>query len=84
MQKNKVVQFLNYWQHVFSHSDTDLGHTYFVQHEIHLENEQPFKELYSSIPPALIQEVSEHLKEMLEMDAICKSNSPFSSNVVMV
>ena len=31
-----------------------------------LENEQPFKEPYRRIPPALIQEVREHLKEMLE------------------
>ena len=36
------------------------------------------------IPPALIQEVREHLKEMLEMDAFRRSNSPFSSNVVIV
>ena len=84
VQKNKVVQFLNDWQHVFSQSDTDLGHTDLVQHEIHLENEQPFKEPYRRIPPALIQEVREHLKEMLEMDAIRRSNSPFSSNVVIV
>ena len=84
MQKNKVVQFLNNWQHVFSQSDTDLGHTDLVQHEIHLENEQPFKEPYRRIPPELIQEVKEHLKEMLEMDAIRRSKSPFSSNVVIV
>ena len=84
MQKIKVVQFLNNWQHVFSQSDTDLGHTDLVQHEIHLKNEQPFKELYRHIPPALVQEVREHLKEMLEMDAIRRSNRPFSSNVVIV
>ena len=55
VEKNKVVQFLNNWQHVFSQSDTDLGHTDLIQHEIHLENEQPFKEPYRRIPPALIQ-----------------------------
>ena len=84
MQKNKVVQFLNNWQHVFSQSDTDLGYTDHVQHKIHLQNEQPFKELYRHISPALVQEFREHLKEMLEMDAIRRSNSPFSSNVVIV
>ena len=77
VQKNKVVQFLINWQHVFSQSDTDLGHIDLVQNEIHLENEQPFNEPYHCIPPALIQEVREHLKEMVEMDAICRSNSPF-------
>ena len=83
-QKQEASQFLNQWQHVFSKSPTDLGCTDLVQHEIHLENEQPFKEPYRRIPPALIQEVREHLKEMLEAGAIRSSNSPFSSNVVIV
>ena len=83
-QKHEVSQFLQNWQHVFSKSSTDLGCTDLVQHEIHLENEQPFKEPYRRIPPALIQEVREHLKEMLEAGAIRSSNSPFSSNVVIV
>ena len=83
-QKQQASQFLNQWQHVFSKSPTDLGCTDLVQHEIHLENEQPFKEPYRRIPPALIQEVREHLKEMLEAGAIRSSNSPFSSNVVIV
>ena len=36
------------------------------------------------ILPGLIQEVREHLKEMLETDALHRSNSPFSSNVVLI
>ena len=83
-QKHEVLQFLQKWQHVFSKSSTDLGCTDLVQHEIHLKNEQPFKEPYRSIPPALIQEVREHLKAMLEVGAVRCSNSPFSSNVVIV
>ena len=70
VRRNKLVQFLHKWQHVLSQSDTELGHTDIVQHEIDLENEQPFKESYHRIPPSLIREVREHLKEMLEMDAI--------------
>ena len=83
-QKQEALQFLTKWQHVFSKSSTDLGCTNLVQHEIKLENEQPFKEPYRRIPPALIQEVREHLKEMLEAGVIRSSNSPFSSNVVIV
>ena len=68
----------------FSQGPIDLGHTNLVQHEIHLEDETPFKEPYRRIPPALIQEVHEHFREMLQIGAIRESSSPFSSNVVIV
>ena len=83
-QKERVRHFLAKWQDVFSKSPTDLCCTNLVEHEIHLDNEQPFKEPYRRIPPALIQEVREHLKEILEIGAIKDSKSPFSSIVVIV
>ena len=83
-QKKAVHEFLSRWHHIFSKGSTDLGRTDLVQHEIHLDNEQPFKEPYRRIPPALIQEVREHLNDLLEIGAIRESSSPFSSNVVIV
>ena len=83
-QKEQVRKFLAKWQTVFSQSSTGLGCTNLVEHEIHLENDQPFKEPYRRVPPALIQEVREHLKEMLDIGAIRNCKSPFSSNVVIV
>ena len=82
-QKHKVRMILNKWQNIFSKGPTDLGCTNLVEHEIHLENEDPFKDPYRRIPPALIQEVREHLNEMIEAGAIRPSKSPFSSNVVI-
>ena len=72
------------WDGNFSKGPTDLGCAKLVEHEIHLENDRPFKEPYRRIPPALIQEVREHLNEMMEIGAIHPSKSPFSSNVVIV
>ena len=46
--------------------------------------ERPFKEPYRRIPPALIQEVREHLNEMMDIGAIHPSKRPFSSNNVIV
>ena len=83
-QKTTASRFLSRWQSGFSQGATDLGHTNLVQHEIHLEDETPFKEPYRRIPPALIQEVREHLREMLQIGATRESSSPFSSNVVIV
>ena len=83
-QKREAKEFLKHWQHIFTSGPLDLGHTKTVKHEIHLENEQPFKEPYRHIPPSLIQEVREHLREMLQIGAIRESSSPFSSNVVIV
>ncbi|MCW4346603.1 MAG: pol polyprotein, partial [Candidatus Thiodiazotropha endolucinida] len=83
-QKDTAKQFLQQWQHIFSRGPLDLGHTKTVKHEIHLDSEQPFKEPYRHIPPSLIQEVREHLREMLQIGAIRESSSPFSSNIVVV
>ena len=83
-QKQQVLNFLSQWQSVFSQGPNDIGRTNLVEHEIHLETEQPFKEPYRKIPPALLQKVREHLKEMLEIGAIRESNSAFNSNIVLV
>ena len=82
-QKHKVRIIFNKWQNIFFKGPTDLGCTNLVKHEIHLENEDPFKDPYRRIPPALIQEIREHLNEMIEAGAIRPSKSPFSSNVVI-
>ena len=83
-QKKLAQSFLSKWQPIFSQGPTDLGHTNLVKHSINLEDERPFKEPYRNIPPALIQEVREHLREMIEIGAIRESSSPYSSNVVIV
>ena len=55
-----------------------------MKHKINLTDEKPFKEPHRKIPPAIFQEVREHLKAMIEVDAIRPSCSPYSSNMVIV
>ena len=72
------------WNNIFSRGTTDIGHTDLVKHQIKMEKEEPFKETYRRIPPGLIQEVREHLEEMLKAGAIRESESSYSSKVVVV
>ena len=83
-QKEKVQQFLSGWSQVFLQGPTDLGRTTIVEHEIHLTDKDPFKKPFRKIPSVLIEEVREHLKEMMEIGAIQESTSHFSTNVVIV
>ena len=83
-QKEVAHNFLSQWQPIFSQGPRDLGNTDLVQHTINLEDDKPFKEPYRNIRPALIQEVHEHLREIIEVETIRGSSSPYSSNVAII
>ena len=82
-QVEKIHESLSKWKHIFSTGFTDIGRTDFVEHAIKLHDETPFRETYRRIPPGMYEEVRQHLKEMLEIGAIRKSNSRYCSNVVL-
>ena len=83
-QKAQMQTFLSKWKGIFSKGITDLGNCDLVKHKIKLIDNEPFKEPHRRIPPALFQEVREHLAEMLEAGAIRPSQSLYSSNIVIV
>ncbi len=78
----QLEKLLIKWKDVFSLHEFDLGCTNLTKHSIRLVSDVPFKERPRKIPPAMIDEVRAHLKEMLNLGVIQKSNSPYSSNVV--
>ena len=77
-------QLFHEFAHIFALESTDMGHTSMVKHQIRLDKYTPFKERYHRIPPHLFDEVKNHLKEMIEVGAIRKSNSPWASAIVLV
>lgn len=83
-QVSKVRLFLSDWSHLFSDGPSDIGKTNLLKHEIRLTDNTPFKEPYRRIPPGMFQEVRQHIKEMLDVEAIRPSQSPYSSNIVLV
>ena len=83
-QHDQARAFLGNWKHIFSAGPCDLGCTNLVEHEIKLTDPLPFKDPFRRIPPGMFEEVREHLKDMLDAGAIKPSQSPFSSNIVLV
>ena len=60
-----------------------LGCTHSTEHIIKVTDDTPFKEQFRQIPP-LVEEVRNHLKEMLESGAIRPSQSAWCKAMVLV
>ena len=72
------------WEHLFVHSDLDLGKTALIKRKIQLIDQMPFKKHYQHIPSHMYNDVRAHIQEMLDTGAIHKSHSPWASTVVLV
>ena len=69
---------------VFTLESNELGCTSAIEHEIHIENSELFKEWFQHIPPPLLEEVCASLQDMLEVGVIHPSQSPWCNAVVLV
>ena len=83
-EKSEFLQLLLAYLGIFSHTDTDLGRTKKLQHEIATGDATPIRQHVRRIPPVRRQEVQQLLSEMLEKDVIQQSTSPWSSPIVLV
>ena len=83
-QKNRVKSVIEKYSLLFAMNSLDLGQTDLVKHHIELKDYTPIKNRYRRIPPHQYKEVQKHLKEMLDIRAIRRSNSPWASPVVLV
>ena len=69
---------------VFTLESNELGCTSAIEHEICIEDDEPFKEWFWRIPLPLLEEVCASLRDMLEAGAIHPSQSPWCNAVVLV
>ena len=83
-QIDKIKETILRHHDIFSKNDTDIGHYRGVTHKINLHDDRPFKQRYRRIPPAMVDEVRQHIEQLLSTGIIRKSHSPYSSNVVLV
>ena len=62
----------------------DIGRTNLIKHNILLKDDIPFQQRHCRIPPALYQEVKDHLHQLLHAGVIRQFSSPSASAVVLV
>ena len=82
--RQQAVDLLLEYHDVFSLDDFEIGETEGRGHEIKLSDPEPFKERFRRIPPPLVDEVRDHIKQMLDAGVIAPSESPWSNAVVLV
>lgn len=83
-ERKKLGNLLREFKDVFAEDEDDLGCTPSAVHRIHLEDDKPVRVPYRRIPPAYVQEVTDHLQKLLQQGVIRESQSPYSSAVVLV
>ena len=80
----RARQLLMEYHSIFSLDKNEMGCTNATEHIIKLTKSDPFKEWFQCIAPPLIEEVREHIQEMLDGRAIHPSNSPWCNAIVLV
>ena len=83
-EQKQARELLLKWEHLFVHSNLDLGKTALIKCKIQVTDQTPFKECYQCIPLHIYNDVRAHIQEMLDISAICKLHSPWASAVVLV
>ena len=67
---DKACRLLAKYHDVFLLDPAELGCTHLTEHAIKVTDTTQFKEHFRRIPPLMVEEVRNHLKEMLESSAI--------------
>ena len=66
-----------------SKDDWHIGHTTVVKHRVELTDTTQFKQKHRRIPPAMYEEVRDHIHQLLASGIIKQSYLPWASNVVL-
>ena len=81
---DEVHWLLAEYHDVFSLDLVELGCTHSTEHTIKVTDDTPFKERFRQIPPPMVEEARNHLREMMESGAIRPSQSAWCNAVMLV
>ena len=84
LEQEQAQELLLKWEHLFAHSNLDLGKTALIKHKREVMDWIHFKVYYQCIPPHMYDDVKAHIQEMLDIGAIQKLHNPWTSTVVLV
>ena len=82
----KAKRLLVEFRHIFCLEKNEVGCTDATEHviELLLEQDEPFKERFRRIVPHEVEEVCQHIQEMLDRGAIQPSQLPWCNAIVLV
>ena len=83
-QKEHLIDLHRNHLDIFYVGGTDIGECNLVKHRIDLLDDVSFKQRHRRIPPSMIEEVRQHIEQLLAGGIIRPSKSPWTSNVVLV
>ncbi|KAJ7986493.1 hypothetical protein DPEC_G00340450 [Dallia pectoralis] len=82
--KERLRQKLSTRSQVFSLQEWDVGLAKGVEHTIRMSDPRPFRERSRRLAPADLEDVRQHLQELLRAGIIKESRSPYASPIVIV
>jgi len=83
-QKQQLVEILKKYSDVFSKGELDLGETPLAKHRINTGDARPMRQTLRRQPFYLLDKIDGHVQDMLKAGVIEPSNSPWTSNTVVV
>lgn len=83
-QESKFLSLMDEYSDITATSNSDLGKTDLVEHEINTGDAQPVKQALRRLPPHKRETINQQIDDLLETDRIASSQSPWSSPVVLV
>ena len=83
-EREQFFMLLTEYADVFAFSESDLGRTSKLKHQIYTGNAPPVRQAVRRVPPQRRQQVHELLNRMLKDDIIQPSSSPWAAPVVLV
>ena len=83
-QQKVVKKMLREESGAFARDDDDMGCIPSLEMSITLKDNTPIQKTYTSIPKPLYKEVKEYIEDLLALEWVVRSKSPYSAPVVCV